>query len=197
MRRTWLTALAGLLVLGAGGCASGPLLDNPVLLRSDAAPAIENPVYVPLGPAAYGKVFENVIDVLDDYFEIAYANRYSGQIETFPRIAPGLEQLWKLGSPDFDQRLLATLQTLRHRAVVLIQVADDGGFFVDVKVYKELEDLPRPTRMTAGAASFRSDNTVERQFEVIDPTIYEASWIPLGRDIKLEQAILCRLKKCM
>ena len=57
--------------------------------------------------------------------------------------------------------------------------------------------LPRPTRMTAGAASFRSDNTVERQFEVIDPTIYEATWIPLGRDVKLEQVILARLKQCM
>jgi hypothetical protein len=198
MRQAWLTAVAGLVALGACGCvATGPLLDNPVLLRPEAGSAVENPVYVPLGPPAYGQVFETVIEVIDDYFEIAYANRYDGRIETFPRIAPGVEQPWKPGSPDLDQRLLATCQTIRHRAIALIQVADDGGFFVDVKVFKELEDLPRPTRMTAGAASFRSDNTVERQFEVIDPTIYEATWIPLGRDVKLEQVILARLKQCM
>jgi hypothetical protein len=197
MRRTGLPAWAGVVLLGVGGCASGPLLDNPILLRPEPCPAVENPVYVPLGPPAYGAVFEQVIDILDDYFEIAYANRYDGRIETFRSIAPGLEQPWKPGSPDFDQRLLAFFQTIRHHAVVLIQPADDGGFFVDVKVYKELEDLLRPVRATAGAASFRSDATLERQFEVIDPTIYEANWIPIGRDLKLEQVILHRLKQCM
>jgi hypothetical protein len=183
--------------MAVGGCATGPLLDNPIQVRPALTDAVENPIYVPLGPPAYGKVFEQALDILDDYFEIAYANRYDGRIETFRNIAPGLEQFWKPGSPDFDQRLLATYQTIRHRAVVLIQAADDGGFFINVTVYKELEDLPRPSRMTAGAASFRSDNTVQRQFEVIDPTIYEASWIPIGRDLKLEQVILHRLKQCM
>lgn len=197
MQRKWLTAWLGAAVLWVGGCASGPLLDNPLPLRPEPGAPVENPVFVPLGPPAYGAVFEQVIDVVDDYFEISYTNRYDGRIETFRNIAPGLEQPWKPGSPDFDQRLLATFQTIRHRALVLIQPAEDGGFFVDVKVYKELEDLPRPTRMTAGAASFRSDNTVERQFEVIDPTVYESNWIPIGRDVKLEQIILCRLKKCM
>lgn len=199
MRRARLTAWAGLLALCCAGCATGPLLDNPIHLRPQpvAAGPVENPIYVPLGPPSYGQVFERALDVIDDYYEIAYANRYDGRIETFRAIAPGLEQPWKPGSPDFDQRLLATFQTIRHRAAVLIQAAEDGGFFVDVKVYKELEDLPRPTRSTAGAASFRSDNTVERQFEVIDPTVYEANWIPIGRDLKLEQVILQRLKGCM
>jgi hypothetical protein len=138
-----------------------------------------------------------VIDVVAGYFEIADYNRYDGRIETFPRIAPGLEQPWKPGSPDFDQRLYASLQTVRHRAVVLIQPAQNGGFFIHVTVFKELEDLPRPTRATAGAALFRSDPTVERQNEVIDPTRLEGGWIPIGRDTQLEQVILQRIKKCM
>lgn len=192
-RAGWL-ALAAVL---AQGCATGPLLDNPALLAPPPGVCVENPLYVPLGPQSYGAVFEKSLDVLDDYFEISYANRYDGRIITFPRIAPGLEQLWKPGDPDFDQRLEATLQTIRHRAEVLIQAADDGGFFVRVTVYKELEDLPRPMRSTAGAASFRSDNSVERQFEVIDPTVFESNWIPMGRDVPLEQAILQRLKGCM
>jgi hypothetical protein len=93
--------------------------------------------------------------------------------------------------------LEATLQTIRHRAEIDIEAAQDGGFFVSVVVYKELEDLSRPIRATAGAASFRSDNTVDRQFEVIDPAIFESNWIPLGRDTELEQAILQQIKKCM
>jgi hypothetical protein len=190
---------AGVAALAAalGGCATGPLVDNPAFIRADPAVCVENPVYIPLGPAAYANVFEKVLDIIDDYFDISYANRYDGRIETFPRIAPGLEQPWKPGSPDFDQRLLATLQTIRHRASILIQPADDGGFFVQVTVFKELEDLPRPVRQTAGAASFRSDITVERQFEVIDPTVFEHNWIPIGRDTKLEQVILQRLHGCM
>lgn len=197
MRRRWWFAWTGMLVTLAGGCATGPLLDNPALVQPEVGVVVENPVYVPLGPQSYGTVFEKALDVLSDYFEIASANRYDGTIRTFPRIAPGLEQPWKAGSPDFDQRLEATLQTLRHRAEVTIQAADDGGFFVQVTVFKELEDLPRPSRSTAGAASFRSDNTVERQFEVIDPTIFESAWIPLGRNTQLEQTILEQLKKCM
>jgi hypothetical protein len=179
------------------GCMTKPLLENPAFIRPDPGVTVENPVWLPPGPQAYGTVFEKVLDVIDDYFEIAYANRYDGRIETFPRIAPGFEQLWKPGSPDAYQRLQATLQTIRHRCTVLIQPAPDGGFFVQVTIFKELEDLPRPIRSTAGAAAFRSDNTVERQFEVIDPGVYEANWIPQGHDAELEQLILQRLKKCM
>lgn len=174
------------------GCMSGPMVDNPARVGT-AAEACPNPVYLPHGPGAYGDVFERVLDVVSNYFEIAYSNRYDGRIETFPRIAPGLEQPWKPGSPDFAQRMLATLQTIRHRALVVITPADDGGFFVDVKVFKELEDLASPAYATAGAAAFRSDNTVERQFEVIDNNVVDSHWAPLGRDLKLEQVILKRL----
>ena len=190
---TWTALTAALLA----GCAVKPLTDNPVLIRPDPVMTAENPVFVPQGPLAYGAVFEKVLDILDDYFEIAYANRYDGRIETHPRTAPGLEQPWKPGSPDFPQRLEATLQSMRHRAFVLIQPADDGGFFIQVQVLKELEDLPRPVRATAGAAAFRSDNTVDRQFEVIDPVFLESNWIPKGRDACLEELILQRIKKCM
>lgn len=158
---------------------------------------VENPLYVPLGPDSYALVYEKVLDVLTEYFEIAYANRYDGRLETHPRIAPGLEQPWKPGSPNFRERLLATLQTMRHRAFVLIQLADDGGFFVQVVVYRELEDLAKPLRAAAGGTGFRGDTTVERQYEVIDPAVYDSNWIPQGRDHYLEKAILEKIKKCL
>jgi hypothetical protein len=187
-------AAVGLLL---GGCATGPLFDNPALVRADPDLHVENPVYVPQGGYAYNVVFERVLDVVSEYFEVSYSNRYDGHIETFPRIAPGLERLWNPGSPDCYQRLQASWQTIRHRGSFLIEPAPDGGFFVHVTVFKELEDLPRPTRATAGAAAFRSDPTVERQFEVIDPTVFESNWIPMGRDCELEQVILQRIQKCL
>ena len=196
MRQLMAAACAAALA-GLAGCVSGPLLDNPVLLHPGTECVVENPVYVPLGPPSYGTVYETVRDVLDDYFEIARENRYDGVLETHPRIAPGYEQFWKPGSPNSYERLLATLQTIRHRAVVQIQPANDGGFFVKVTVFRELEDLPRPTLTTAGAAAFRGDQTVERQFEVIDPTFFQANWVPIGQDLDFEQRILQRIKKCL
>ena len=197
MWRKLVTAWAGTVTAVMAGCMTGPILDNPAFIRPDPNVTVENPVWMPSGPGAYGKVFEKVLDVIDDYFEISYANRWDGRIETFPRIAPGFEQFWKPGSPDAYQRLEATLQTIRHRAAVRIDPANDGGFFVQVAVYKELEDLPQPIRATAGAAAFRSPETVAREFEVIDPTVFESNWIPQGRNTELEQLILQRLKECM
>lgn len=198
MRRLLWTALTGAAMALSAGCVTmGNFWDNPALITAEPGVVAENPLYLPLGPPAYGAVFEKVLDVLDDYFEISYANRYDGRIETFPKISPGLEQPWRPGSPWVYQRVEATLQTIRRRGAVLIQPADDGGFFVGVTVFKELEDLPQPVRSTAGAAAFRSDVTVERQFEVIDPTVFEANWVPRGRDAELEQLILQRLKRCM
>jgi hypothetical protein len=186
----WAVAAA---LAGGAGCAGRPLLDNPIFVRPEPAGPCPNPVFLALGPPDYAVVFEKVLDALDDYFEIAYANRYDGTIRTHPLIAPGLEQPWKPGSPDGAERLLATLQSIRYRGDVTIQPAERGGYLVQVVVYKELEDVPRPIRATAGDAAFRSDNTVDRQFEVVDPSVVEGNWIPLGREVYLEQAILQRI----
>jgi hypothetical protein len=160
----------------------------------------QNPVFIPLGPQpeAYAKVFENVLQVLIDHeFEILESNRYDGRIETVPRVSPGLGLFFKPGSPAFRDRLLSTLQTYRHRISVVIHPADNGGYFVEVIARKELQDLPKPIRQTAGAAIFRSDLNVERQFEVIDPNVFEPSWIFKGRDVPLEQKLIEALKKLM
>jgi hypothetical protein len=199
MRQTLWAAWAGVLTALAGGCMALPAGAPPALLVPDPAVTVENPLFVPLGPWSdpYNHIFETALDVVGEYFEVSYSNRYDGRIETFPRISPGLEQPWKPGSPDCYQRLEATLQSMRRRAIVLIQPAEDGGYFIEVTVYKELEDLPQPTRMLAGGSAFRTEPTVERQFEVIDAAVFESNWIPKGRDAVLEQLILQRLRKCM
>jgi hypothetical protein len=177
------------------GCLSTePLLQNPAWIRADPCVTVENPVFLPQGPQTYRALWEMVLDIMSDYFEIKYAYFYDGQIITFTRTAPGLEQPFKPGSPDFDQRLYATLQSVRHHAEVRIQPVNDGGFTVEVRVFKELEDLPRPTS-SVGAAAFRSDPTVERYQEVIDTSYLISHWIPIGRDTPLEQVILQRISR--
>jgi hypothetical protein len=201
MCRKLITASIAFLAASLAGCATVSVLDNPMFIRPDPAVSVDNPVWVPslgIDGDAYAKVFEKTLEILGDYFEISYSNRYDGSIETFPSIAPGFERFFKPGSPDCYQRLEATLQTIRHRAQVFIQPAEDGGFFIKVIVYKELLDTPYPVRLLTGAAAFRPTTDVERQFEVIDPSVFEPnSWVPHGRDAELEQLILQRLKSCM
>lgn len=195
MRRIVPSVILSALTLGSAGCLSRPLLDNPAFVRPDPALTCPNPTQVALGPTAYAVVFEAVLDALDDYFEIAFANRYDGTIRTHPKIAPGLEQPWKPGSPNAQERLLATLQTIRYRGDVTIQPGSQTGYLVSVVVFKEVEDLYRPIRATAGSAAFRSDNSVDRQFEVVDPSVLDQNWVPLGRECHLEQMILQRINQ--
>jgi hypothetical protein len=194
VRLFMITALA----LCAGCQSAGAFVEVPPIVPHGVEYIHDqNPVFIPLGPESYGQVFENVLQVLGDYgFEIRESNRYDGRIETIPRIAPGLGLCLKPGSPDIRDRLLATLQTYRHRVMVEIQPAENGGFFVKVTANKELEDLPRPIRATVGGAIFRNQNDVERQFEVIDATGFETAWYFRGRDLPLEQELIRRLKLC-
>jgi hypothetical protein len=198
MGRFLQTAWTAAAMLALAGCSTGPLQENPVILRPDQLVPQENPLYLPQGPQpeVYDKIFQKALDIVDDFFEIAYSNRFEGRIESQPTVAPGLEQPWKPGSPDFQQRLLASLQSIRHRCILLITTAREGGYYINVKVLKELEDLPNPMRATAGSASFDLVSTIERQYEVIEQPVYESGWIPIGRDLKLEQVILERLAHC-
>jgi hypothetical protein len=186
---------AGLSVaLCAVGCTSDQQLSNPVVIGEGFPTSPNNPAYIPLGPPDYAGVFEACIDVVDDYWEIALANRYDGRIRTFPRVAPGIEQPWRPGSPDGAERFLCTLQSYAYSCDVIIQPGEQGGYQVYVTVNKYLEDLAKPIRATAGAASFRSDNTVDRRFEVVDPDRPNNNWIPKGRDAAIEQVILKKIQ---
>lgn len=185
---------AGLFVLLCAGCqtmAPAP----PTIVRSQS-PDTSNEMILATdtpGPEAYAFLFERILDVIDDDFSIAFASRYDGRIETHPRLAPGLEQFFKEGSPDLFERALATLQTYRHRCLVVLQPVE-RGYLVNVTVLKELEDLPQPTRERGGGAAFRSDANVDRRFDVVDPRVVSHVWIPKGRDYAYEQKILRKIR---
>ncbi|MCS7020695.1 MAG: hypothetical protein NZU63_02570 [Gemmataceae bacterium] len=190
------------LLLGIWGCATAPPLDNPLPLAMPVVAecaAVENPVLVSPGmptPEAYREVFERVVDILSDYFELLPPNPYDGRVVTRPRIAPGYEQFWKPGNPDPRSRLLATFQTVRQRAVAEIRAGERGGYWVLVVVERELEDLPRPTQARIGNPIFQEGPTVERRLEVVSPDhAPEQGWFAIGRDYALEQQILRRIRQ--
>jgi hypothetical protein len=202
MVRTQARLALGVLLATLAGCTSlGPNMREPPMIIPAGATIDEdaNPVYIPLplSPFSYGRLFETLLHVLHDYdFEIAQSNRYDGRIECIPRTAPGLIEIFRPGSPDLYDRLLQTMQSYRHRVTIVVQTAAPpaGGYFVEVIVRKELEDLPRPIRASIGAATFRTQNNVDRQFQVVDPMFFDSAWIFRGRDVPLEQELIRRIK---
>jgi hypothetical protein len=192
-----------LLAILPSGCLS-VLSDDSAYIPPGADATCENPVLLyPNHPPgeAYAVLFDRVLDVVDDYFPIAYANRYEGRVLGRTTIAPGYEQPWRPGSPDKYERTLATLQSYRYRCEVRIREADPGGYFVQVTVRKELKDAPAPANASTAVPVFGDAGTVDRdQFLVIDPEVTTPlesptdRWIPKGREAALEHAIIQKLR---
>ena len=70
----------------------------------------------------------------------------------------------------------------------------EGGYLLDVIVQKELEDLDKPEHATAGGATLRHDGSIVRQEGASGRYSVTLGWIPLGRDVTLEQRILADLR---
>jgi hypothetical protein len=159
-------------------------------------------------------MWDQLVDIVDDYFEIDQEVRVKlvgneltpGRIDTFPVTGATLLEPWRKDSVNFHERLESTLQSIRRRAYVGVTPVEQG-FQVDITVTKELEDVPRPIKASAGAATFRFDSSLDRDTEFdadpyrmpgdparpIGPRAVTAGWIPLGRDIALEQEMVSRI----
>jgi hypothetical protein len=178
---------------GLAGCASVAGYGAPL-----PAAFHENPVRVPARDHQF--VWEQVVDVIDDYFRIAHeepvrlmGNVYTeGRLETAPQVGATLLEPWRSDSASRYERWLSTLQSIRRRAVIRVLPAEEG-FWVDVAVFKELEDTSRPELASAGMATFRNDSSLSHVADPIaEPDISEG-WIPQGRDVALEQRIIGHL----
>lgn len=178
-------ALWGVLALGlwlvGGGCAMTRL--------NTVSP---NPLIVPT--ASFESVWNQTVAVIDNYFDIANENRLARRIETNPKIGATILEPWHADSVGLRERMESTLQTIRRFAIVTVHDAPGGGYAVKVEVYKELEDMAKPDRQMGGRAVFNNDFPVNRTRDVVGPIPVPLQWIPRGRDVKLEQAILAKLR---
>jgi hypothetical protein len=117
-----------------------------------------------------------------------------GRLETFPVDSPTAFEPWRRGATSGYERWESTLQSMRRRASVRV-IPDAGGYFVEVIVLKELEDVSRPEQSSVGEATFRHDGTLVRPTEITSPGgAVTLGWIPQGRDLALEQEILAALQ---
>ena len=181
-------AVAASAALGPAGCAT-------VTRVISARPVCENPLIVPSGD--FETVWRETVAVLDEYFDIRNENRLARTIVTDPVMGATLLEPWRGDSVGLDDRLESTFQTIRRFARVQINPVPGRGYSVKIEVLKELEDLARPDRQTAGRAVFNNDFPVNRTREIVGPVPIPIQWIPRGRDTKLEQVILNRIRDAL
>lgn len=183
-----------LLAAATAGCAPLP----PVTGWMPGAVQYQNPAMVSVNNPEW--VWENVVDVVDDYFRIQREEPVrvvggvvtEGRLDTFPNDAPTLLEPWRPASGNPYTKVHNTLQSTRHRAIVRVMPAE-CGFWIDVAVFRELEDMPRPAQASAGAATFRNDDSLNRVEEPVGELEAIEGWIPIGRDAALEQRIIERI----
>jgi hypothetical protein len=193
MRRFVLVALA---VFAVSGCLVGPPAGPPVWPPTTVL--YDNPVLLPVND--HELVWETVVDVVDDYFKIKEekpvrvigGTLIEGWLDTFPSVSSTMFEPWRHDSVGPCEKLQSTLQSMRRRAKVRV-IPAQGGYFVDVAVFEELEDVVQPAHATAGAATFRNDSSLTRVVSPIHEQPITKGWIPKGRDTALEQRIIEQL----
>ena len=165
-----------------------------------AAQGVGSTVFVPV--ASEELAWEQIVDVVDDYFRVERESRVQtvgnvvteGRIDTFPQIGATWLEPHRPDSVGWENRWESTFQTIRRRAVLRV-MPQPGGYLIEAVVNKELEDLPRPENSTAGAATFRNDNSLpSRLDEEVERTSLSENWIPQGRDPLLEQQMLAEIR---
>lgn len=160
---------------------------------------IENPLFVPSMDREF--LWNQTVDSVDDYFRIEREERVrliagvltEGRIDTFPVTGSTILEPWRTDSTPGFEKWHATLQTIRRRATVRV-IPTDGGYLMDVAVQKELEDLDKPEHATAGGATLRYDGTLVRQEGAPGRYSVTLGWIPVGRDVTLEQRLLADIE---
>ena len=210
----------GLLLAATAGCNFAPAGPGyaPSAVPIEPQVVYQNPTLVPVSDSEFA--WNQIVDVVDDYFKIEREVRprqagdivTEGRIDTFPRTGSTLLEPWNTDSVNGYERLESTLQSIRRRAYIAVRPAS-GGYLIDVAVMKELEDLEQPERATAGAATFRYDNSVNQTSQTsprdqggdgrdaignlpraVGNQTATAGWIPLGRDTALEQVMIAQFQ---
>ena len=184
--RLLMAGFASLIACGVPGCAT------TTGLRATS----ENPVLVP--STDFEVVWKAAVVAVDEYFTIATENRQQRKITTEPKTGATLLEPWEGDSVGLHERLESTLQSIRRLAIVTVEPAATGqGWAVRVEVYKQLEDLIQPDRQAIGRAVFNNQFPLNRSREVVGPVQAPPYWIDRGRDPKLEQAILAKIRAAL
>jgi hypothetical protein len=181
--------------IAPGGMVS-PQLGLPA--GPDAMGMLTSSISVPVTNDEWA--WDQITDVVGNYFTISIEQPVrrgevitEGRIETAPQDGATWFEPHRNDSVGRFNRWESTFQTIRRRALVRA-LPDASGYTIEITVEKELEDLPRPERATAGSATFRNDGSLPSdRAEQVNHTRTSPRWISMGRDPPLEQRILAEI----
>lgn len=193
MKRNTLILLISCFVLYLG-CASTtrPLTDLTSWLSS---PRRDNPVFVPT--SNHVALMNTLEDVLDNHYVISatepirlHENVFTeGRIDTEPKISASILEPWHTDSTNINDRMERTFQTIRSRASVRV-VPENNGFWIQVFVYNELENMPAPMGANIAVRDVRFTQNQERIVNPSEDTDSSNNWILIGRDNSFEQQLI-------
>jgi hypothetical protein len=194
-------------VLASTRCHWGPssISQGPDVEYAASAGMVENPQLVTVTDREF--VWNQVVYTIDNYFSIEREERVrqvgdvltEGRIDTFPMVGSTILEPWQNDSAPGYERLHATLQSIRRQATVHV-MPTDGGYLIEVNVNKELEDVNQPEHATTGHSTAPFGGSLVRTGRwrqnpgSLPSATHTLGWIPLGRDIQLEQRILHELR---
>lgn len=178
-------------------CVSGLVLGTGcigVRGRAPAAVAAQTVNSVFIANEDQEVVWERIVDVVHDYFEIARENRLDGIIETKPLVAAGILEPWHHDSVGLDNRWEGTLQSIRRRGFVNVTPAQ-GGFLVSIEIYKEQEDVITTPDKSAGNSTFQENRPLQRDLTLVVGDAAPQGWIALGHDQALEARLMRQIQQ--
>jgi hypothetical protein len=200
----------GLPQIQQGEPAPAPITMQYVPPIGSGMPAVmlANPLRVPVVDRDFA--WDQLIAVVEEYFKVEREERVrlagdiltEGRIDTYPLTGASLLEPWHGDSVTFRDRLESTLQSIRRRCFVRV-IPEQASYLIDLQVFKELEDLPRPSMSTAGAATFNSGAADEagtlpvpafNQAAAVRSGPRPINWILQGRDLNLEQVMLAKVQ---
>ena len=158
-------------------------------------PQSHNPIFVENHDHEF--LWSVVVDAVDNHFDIdreipirLHGNVLTeGHLESKPKIGASLAEVWHSDSVGFSERFDSTLQTIRRRVEAHV-VPTEGGYTVEVKVFKELEDDVRPLRSVTHVSNLRFMDSIDEFADGIDVDISGAGWFIIERDSALEERLL-------
>ena len=189
-------------IIGLMVCESGcRTIQNLEATKNQTAfEPVPNPLVVPLMDRWF--IMDEISDEIDDYFRVFREERIrsvdgvlsEGWIETHPRIGSTVLEPWHHDSTRGYEKIHASLQTVRRYAKVRV-IPTGNSYTIDVQVFKELEDNPRPLNSPVSGKVLRTDNALDVDSPDYFSTTNNDGWIALGRDVSLEQRILRNIEQ--
>lgn len=174
------SASAAVLCLAGLGCLSAP----PIAMSGGAST-------IQVSDQQRDSLWERAVVVLNrNHFQVARESKLEGVIETDYRGGSSLLEPWHPDSVGLENRLESTLQSIRRRVVVSMQSSGVGVMMVNVRVDKEIEDLPGLAANYEGGATFSDNKPLNRDLNQVVGQSSPSRWLPLGRDPLLERKLL-------